>query len=343
MTDHVVRRLSHPHYCFNSLLCVPYPVLLLVASSSPTRAAISSTLSTSALLLLALPLALALFMLVAPVVGSVSPNSLSSDHVESIHASLTFQLRLLNLFGLWFSRAQFGTGKRTVALYLLTWLATSFFYPQPPYLGPHHLTELTSAEFDAQVLLLPTPRESALDFLDSSAKITDLPDDKAQETTQDRTHQTRSNLVLFHVDFSKTSRQLQMTIARLSHRFDSPSLKFFVVTPESASTTFYDLSLSTTPTSTDLPLLRMYRRGKVVREEPLGELEATEILRSERRQHKTRRSNSPSRVEDSESESEDERRVDQKRAVERWKWDRSERGFERRFKLRERSRSSDDE
>ncbi|GAA5960578.1 hypothetical protein JCM21900_002849, partial [Sporobolomyces salmonicolor] len=133
--------------------------------------------------------------------------------------------------------------------------------------------------------------------------------------------------------------------------YSSPRLAFSLVDPTHAPTTFYDLGLSTGPTSLDLPLLRLYRGGQVVQQAPMGEEEAKERRRAERREKRARErhekkergkkgrkgeSESESGSED-EDESEDEREVEREMAMSRYKWDRSAAAIERSFKLRERS------
>ncbi|GAA5912097.1 uncharacterized protein JCM6883_007110 [Sporobolomyces salmoneus] len=347
--DHLARRFNDGHYYLNSLLCLPFP-LVLVSRLSGSGSTNSFSSSTLGLLLLATPVLLSL---------SVFSRS-SADNLESLHASLTFQLRLFNLFGFVFSRNQLGTGKTWVVAYFVSWLATSFFYPQPPYLGPKKIKELSSDEFDTQILLIPTSHQAALDFVSaplspssSSPKIVELPDSShvasptSAENTQDDEKRMelgpkdRWNLVLFHAEWSKKSRELELTLSRLSHLYDSPALKFFVLSPETAPSTFYDLSLSTSPTTNDLPLLRMYREGKVVEEEPLSEKEAKRRKRHEKRENREKEKGKSRSKESDESgsddESEDERDVERVRAVARYRWDRSSTAIERNFKLKERS------
>ncbi|GAA6021199.1 hypothetical protein JCM11491_001604 [Sporobolomyces phaffii] len=340
--DHLAQRFDDGYYYLNSALCVPFPVVLAARLLPTPHLATLACLAAAPVLL----------------VLSVLARS-STDTLESLHAALTLQLRLLNLFGFIFSRYQLGTGKTAVALYALAWLATSFFYPQPPYLGPKQLRGLSTDEFDTQVLLLPSAQQAALDFASpraDAAKVVELAPDGSEipsvpsggaspasprSKEGERTLNERWNLVLFHADWSKKSRQLELTLSRLSYLYDSRALKFWLVSPESAPGTFYDLSLSTSPTTTDLPLVRMYRAGRVVHEEPMSEREAKRMHRSEKRDRQSfaqkPRARTGGRDEDSGSESEDERDVERKRAVARYRWDRSAAAIERAFKLRERS------
>ncbi|GAA5843482.1 hypothetical protein JCM3766R1_004345 [Sporobolomyces carnicolor] len=317
--DHLSQRFDHGHYYLNSLLCLAFPAVL--ASSFSTRS-------------------LALLLLAAPLLLSLSVWSrASTDNFEALHASITFQLRLFNLFGFVFSRNQLGTGKVAVAAYLAAWLATSFFYPQPPYLGPKRIQELSSDGFDCEVLLLPPARRASLDSAadpSSRNKIVELssPEDErdGESAPSSIGPSDRWNLVLFHVEWAKKSRELELTLSRLSYLYGSRMLKFFIITPESAPSTFYDLSLSTSPTSSDLPLVRMYRGGKIVHEEPLSEREARRT-----RKRNPRRGRDDESQSESEDESDDEREIERTRAMARYKWDRSSAAVERTFKLRERS------
>ncbi|GAA5863111.1 hypothetical protein JCM8547_002801 [Rhodosporidiobolus lusitaniae] len=323
------QRLNAPHYHLTTLLTLPFPLLLLLNSPS------SSTLT--------------LALLTAPVLIALSSAARStSDNVESLHESTTFQLRLFNLFGLIFTRNLLGTGKRWIAAYCLAWLLVSFFFPQPPYLGLSNLRELTSEEFDTQVLLIPTARDAASAFanapLSESNRLVDLDDVPDTKPPLPLGSPDVFHLVLFHIDFSKKSRDLQMTLARLSALYSSPTLSFSLLTPTAAPTTFYDLSLSTSPTTMDLPLLRLYKGGKVVYQEPLSE-ESAKAARKEgkRAARKEGRALSKKREEPvdsdigSDTDSEDEREIAQEVALRRYRWDRSAEAIVGTFRLAERS------
>ncbi|POY75926.1 hypothetical protein BMF94_1010 [Rhodotorula taiwanensis] len=330
--DSLTTRLNHPHYYACALLSLPLPVWLAV------RLAASSTLTTA---LLAAPVLLALSV--------VARRPL--DNLETFAETTTFQLRLLNLFGFIFTRNQLGTGWRTVFLYFGAWMLVSFFLPQPPYLGKSKLVLMTSDEFDTNVLLLPPAPTVALGAA-SDPKIVELKDDDQSYGSEAVSAGKRDkyHLVLFHADFSKKSRQLQLTLSRLSNLYSSPRLDFVLLDPDAAPTTFYDLGLATGPTSLDLPLLRMYRRGKAIQQVPLSETEARRSIRRKKREGRQadkRRdgivaseseSGGGSSDEDGASdESEDERQVAQERAMSRYKWDTSGSAIERAFKLQERS------
>ncbi|GAA5974335.1 hypothetical protein JCM21900_006473, partial [Sporobolomyces salmonicolor] len=215
LSDHLYRRLAHPHYIANSLLCLPFPLLLLLNSTDSSPAL--TTALIAGIVLLALSVA----------------SRRSSDNIEFLHAAVTFQLRLFNAFGLFFTRRELQIGHSWLS-YVVIWLAVSFFLPQPPYLGPSALQELTSAEFDTQVLLVPAARSAALAFAsaplsdprEQGAKIIELPDGAEEpgvapllSAADEEARKERYNLVLFHVDYSKKSRELEMTLARLSHQF----------------------------------------------------------------------------------------------------------------------------
>lgn len=117
------------------------------------------------------------------------------------------------------------------------------------------------------------------------------------------------------------------------HRYTSPTLSFDLLDPDLSPTTFYDLGLATGPTSLDLPLLRLYRRGRVVQQVPLSEHEARRVIKRRKRDER-RRERKRDGIEDGESESgesedgvesdaesDDEREVEQERAMSRYRWD----------------------
>lgn len=122
------------------------------------------------------------------------------------------------------------------------------------------------------------------------------------------------------------------------HRYTSPTLSFDLLDPDLSPTTFYDLGLAPGPTSLDLPLLRLYRRGKVVQQVPLSEHEARRVVKRRKREER-RRERKRDGIEEGESESgegesedegvesdaesDDEREVEQERAMSRYRWDTS--------------------
>lgn len=134
--DHLSTRFNEGHYYLNSLLCLPFPIALV------TRLTPTLSFSTTTLLLSATPVLLSLSVfsksssdnlgkllshrqktnrgLTSSLLGRIRTLS------ESLHASLTFQLRLFNLFGLFFSRNQLGTGLFGVTVYFVAWLGQSF-------------------------------------------------------------------------------------------------------------------------------------------------------------------------------------------------------------------------
>ncbi|TKA52334.1 hypothetical protein B0A53_04802 [Rhodotorula sp. CCFEE 5036] len=314
------RRLSHPHYVACSLLCLPFPLTLAVRLTAAHDLAPSFTTA-----LLAAPVLLALAVAVRK----------PSDNIESFCETTTFQLLV------------------------------SFFLPQPAYLGPSKLRTLSTEEFDTEVLLLPPapsvglgpdgPGNRSASAEAAPPKIVELPDESDKPAAPaaeevDPSVRDKYHLVLFHADYSKKSRELQMTVSRLSNLYTSPTLSLDLLDPDLSPTTFYDLGLATGPTSLDLPLLRLYRRGKVVQQVPLSEPEARRVVKR-RKQDERGRERKRDGIEDVESESgeseddgvesdaesDDEREVEQERAMSRYRWDTSAAAIERVFKLRERS------
>lgn len=110
----------------------------------------------------------------------------------------------------------------------------SFLFPQPPYLGPSKLTLLNSEvcgqaecsaagsdpgrccqqEFDEQVLLLPPDGPGGIKS-------------KIKEVETGDLVRNRSHLVLFHADWIRKSRELEITLSRLSWSLSPLSLSRF--------------------------------------------------------------------------------------------------------------------
>ncbi|TNY23864.1 hypothetical protein DMC30DRAFT_410523 [Rhodotorula diobovata] len=325
-TAHLAKRLNHPHYYLNSALCLPLPVVLLASSRA------STALTTA---LLATPVLLSL---------SVALRK-RSDNLETLHASTTSQLRLFNLCGLFFCRKQLGISGWWVLVYLFAWLLVAFFLPQPGYLGPSRVRNLSGEEFETQVLLLPPASTFSSDASGAAPRIVELPASSSSTSTCSASStSSRSpptfHLVHFHVPHSSTSRDLHMTLSRLSSTHASPSLAFCVLDASADETqgAFYDLGLATGPTSRDVPLVRLYERGKVRVEAPASEGEAKRAVRRRRLAERKVSKGAEAEAEESEEdESEDEREVEQERALSRYRWDTSAAAIERIFNLRERS------
>ncbi|KAJ8292220.1 hypothetical protein OF846_004540 [Rhodotorula toruloides] len=330
-TRDVVKRLSHPHYVANSLLCAVLPALLLLSLDLRSSPAVTTAL-------VAAPVLLAL---------SVGLRK-DSDNIESLHESVTFQLRLFNLFGLFFLRNEIGITKGWVLAYFGVWMVCSFLFPQPSYLGPHKLKVLTSETFDTHILLL-SPADSV--HLVEEPKIVELPDETPDEPAVPASSPpdpTQYHLVLFYADYDKKSRDLELTLARLSNELTTPVLDFCLLDSAKAPTTFYDLGISTSPMAFDIPQLRLYKGGKVVQQYPLSEGEARRKMRRERsakleedlgvKDGAIESEDGSDDGADSDAESEDEREVQRIRDMSRFKWDRSAAAIVRTFRLRERAR-----
>lgn len=116
--------------------------------------------------------------------------------------------------------------------------------------------------------------------------------------------------------------------------YTSPSLSFYLITPEIAPTTFYDQSLSIHPTSLDLPVLRLYRGGKVLAQLPKsgaevradrkkGRMEKRKLKEVERRKARAHAEKEESESGSETDESEDEREAEQEVNLARYKWDRT--------------------
>ena len=302
---------------------------------------------------------------------------------ETLHASTTSQLRLFNLCGLFFCRKQLGISGWWVLVYLFAWLRASpssrrratslvvtstssclppavvaFFLPQPGYLGPSKVRNLSGEvscrtssasrfrvryrsilmrfgypmqEFETQVLLLPPASTFSSDASGAAPRIVELPASSSSTSTSSASStSSRSpptfHLVHFHVPHSSTSRDLHMTLSRLSSTHASPSLAFCVLdaSADETQSAFYDVGLATGPTSRDVPLVRLYERGKVRVEAPASEGEAKRAVRRRRLAERKVSKGAEAEAEESEEdESEDEREVEQERALSRYRWDTS--------------------
>lgn len=97
-----------------------------------------------------------------------------------------------------------------------------------------------------------------------------------------------------------------------------------------APQTFYEQNLSSHATSTDLPVIRMFYRGRVIAQLPRG-LEELKVDKRRKRNEQRRRARQEKVAARDESgsetgsdyESEDEREAETMVAMERYKWDRS--------------------
>ncbi|GAA5836735.1 hypothetical protein JCM9279_007642 [Rhodotorula babjevae] len=321
-TTHLAQRLNHPHYYLNSALCLPLPAILVSSSRAST--------------------ALTTALLATPVLLSLSAALRKrSENLETLHASTTSQLRLFNLCGLFFCRKPLGISGWWTLVYLVAWLAVSFFFPQPDYLGPSQVRSLNGEEFETQVLLLPPTSTFSSDPTGASPRIVELPSSTplSSSSTPIAPSPATAHLVHFHVPHSSTSRDLHFTLSRLSAQYASPSLAFSTLdaSADENQSACYDLGLATGPTSRDVPLVRLYRGGMVVAEAPAGEGEAKRAVRRRRLAEKEARREGHESEESEEDESEDEREVEQEKALSRYRWETSAVAIERTFKLRERT------
>ncbi|KAL8279366.1 hypothetical protein RQP46_008178 [Phenoliferia psychrophenolica] len=304
----VAARLGHRHYILNSLICTPLP--LIVASHLRVLARTNGGLErNSVFVLVALPAFLALSVL-----------NRRWDSIEALLESVFWILELVNAMGLFIVRTNITIPGWYGPAYLFLWFLVSLFAPQPGYQGPHKLLSLdSSAEFEEEIEMVAP--STALDDPNAEATVTELKDYKALRKASKVFY-----VVLFHADWSAKSRALEITLSRLSNEYSSPTLQFRVITPDAAPQTFYDLDLSTHTTSFDLPVLMLYYRGKVVGRLPKG---SKEVSRDAGRKPKAEESDG--------EESEDEREVERKVAMERYRWTRTGDSIVESFQLRERS------
>ena len=183
-----------------------------------------------------------------------------------------------------------------------------------------------SQEFETQILLLPPTSTFASDSSGASPRIVELPPSPSSlSSTPTAPSRTTAHLVHFHVPHSSTSRDLHMTLSRLSAQHASPSLAFSVLdaSADENQSTCYDLGLATGPTSRDVPLVRLYVGGKVRAQAPAGEGEAKRAVRQRRLADKKAPKEERESEASEEDESEDEREVEQEKALSRYRWDTS--------------------
>ncbi|KAK4704110.1 hypothetical protein P7C70_g2106, partial [Phenoliferia sp. Uapishka_3] len=305
---HLVTRISHPHYFLNSILCLPLPLILLIHLRAN---ALSKGLDRNALLLLA----------AVPALFSLSVLNRRWDSIEALFESVFWVLELFNVVGLFFVRSNLNISAWWTLVYIFLWFLTSFLAPQPPYLGPSKVTSLDSQAFEEEIEMVAPPSTFVDDSLPiSAATIKELPDYAALRKASKVYH-----VVLFHADWSTKSRELEITLGRLSHEYTSPTLQFHIITPETAPQKFYDLDLSTHSTAFDLPVIMLWFRGSIVDRLPEGKNEVSEKELQEKMARRKVKRTKWKKV-DSESEgeeSEDEREVERKVALARWRWKRT--------------------
>ncbi|SCV69476.1 BQ2448_2496 [Microbotryum intermedium] len=364
----LAQRLAHPHYIANGLLSLPLPLLLIFATDADLHIRCLS---------LAGPMLLVALVLLRD----------GSREAETNTELVTWNLRIFNLFGLVFTRSWLGLGWIHVGAYLLTWFVVSFVFPQPPYLGPSKMvyldTEVSSTwptpnirkklkvvlfsqSFDEEVLIIPPMSKFSSSETSpiSATKITEIASDPTTDDYEKRRkNSTVWHVVLFHVEWSRKSRELEITLSRMSNQLASPTLSFVLVTPESTPRIFYDLDLSTSATLSfqDLPLVALYHRGELVdrlpknakqialerkqrKEEMRKQGWSSKSLREGRRKREMKKLGPAESDEESESgsgtdESEDEREVQTLAARQRYKWDLTQGSIERAFGLNEKSKA----
>ncbi|KDE04291.1 hypothetical protein MVLG_05249 [Microbotryum lychnidis-dioicae p1A1 Lamole] len=168
----------------------------------------------------------------------------------------------------------------------------SFVFPQPPYLGLSKMIHFDTLSFDEDVIVPPMTEFSSetTNSTTSEAKTTEISSDSTADDYGKRSNTSDVwYVVLFHVEWSRKSRELEMTLARVSNRLAPSTLSFGAVTPESTPPIFYDLDLSTSVTSSfqDLPLIALYHRGELVDRLPKN-AQKIALERKERREEMRR-------------------------------------------------------
>ncbi|KAM0754446.1 hypothetical protein T439DRAFT_352462 [Meredithblackwellia eburnea MCA 4105] len=338
------RRLGHPHYIFNALICLPLPVILSTSFSSlyfqqkqhsqPGQQSVKNDY-----LLYSLPLLLFALLL--------APMARKSDSIESLLTKQFWSLQTFNLVGFLLLQRITGVNRWIGGLgYLAVWVLISLVFPQPAYLGPSAVVEIRSSEeFDAEILQLQThsitelvseptePSSSSSSTARSEPEASQPKHRKPASPSDSSKPITKYSLVLFHADWSRQSREAEIAFARLSDEY-SPHvphrLCFYLVSPsEELDRTFYDYEIQTSPSFSstgDLestPVIMMFRDGKLVGRLPRGEEEVKEALRKQREQNGEG------------DESEDEVEVRQEVHRVRWQWDKSRASIRKAFRLDE--------
>ncbi|KAK4052794.1 hypothetical protein OIV83_002081 [Microbotryomycetes sp. JL201] len=328
-----LRRLNHPHYIVNALLCFPMPILLLTAVELDQRSA--SFLASVPVLVLAHLHGIKGFR----ELETVAQNAFAMGRLFNLIALVCFRNTLIRPHLTW----------THVTLYCVAWMATSFFLPQPGYLGPTRADILTTEEFDAKILIVPPPVRLQVD--DTEQQIREINSEKPDpdhmlltEFEQKRKQSTAYHVVLFHVDWSRRSRELEIVIHRLSEKFTTNNLRFHIVTPDSAPCTFYDQDLVPSPRNFDLPVVKLFHKGLIVSQLPPS---VQDIARERKLDQQQRRRENVDHVNDGSAkvgnedesdsglDSDEEREAIQETQYRKYKWDRSAASIEKAFKLRE--------
>lgn len=94
----------------------------------------------------------------------------------------------------------------------MSWLAVSFFFPQPPYLGPSKLSTLSSEEFDELVAIVPPSIDFSAAILDNE----ESPMSKNKRYTKERHASKQYFVVLCHAEWVRKSRELEIILSKLS-------------------------------------------------------------------------------------------------------------------------------
>lgn len=158
-------------------------------------------------------------------------QSLPADTLgaETIVERVTLSARIFNLAG-WFWMRNTGTLGIKLwhsVVYLVVWQILAFAFPQPPYLGPTKVTALTSEQFDETILIVPPaepfkpttePTLIGDESVNDEPRIVELPSYADQQAmyNERRRKSPTYHIVLFHAEWMSKSRELEITLSRLS-------------------------------------------------------------------------------------------------------------------------------
>ncbi|KAH8929843.1 hypothetical protein BT69DRAFT_1328342 [Atractiella rhizophila] len=249
--------------------------------------------------------------------------------IETFFEFLIFNLRLSNLFSFIVVPAVALSWKGIVG-YSVWWMATSFFFPQPPYLGPTKAKYISATQLQEDIAFSPASLSTNdMASLSEQEIRSRLSAHKQRIESKLSSSLGKKNvLVLFHADWSAASREVEIRLHRLSLDYTSPSLSFAVLSvTEAPPAIIYDYDVSPEPRERGVPTLILFKGGK-------------EVARLPKQSEK--RKKGASRIEEMESDEEMEDETEQEKMERevkeewgRWRWDRSAQSIRDQFGLEE--------
>ncbi|KAK4057412.1 hypothetical protein OIO90_001481 [Microbotryomycetes sp. JL221] len=199
--------------------------------------------------------------------------------------------------------------------------------PQPPYMGPSKAIWLTAQAFDEQVLIVPPPftfnqQDMSHSVNNDHVTTTNKHTFKIQQSGYQQRRQASETyqLVLFHINSSRHSREVELVFSKLSYMYTCSTLKFNIMTPEQSESIFFDQDLIPIPNNSNLPKIKLFFKGKLVQQLPESFKEG-KVRKKKMSVQDTIESHSNQL--DSDDESEEENWVQEKSWNLKFKWDRS--------------------